>query len=289
MKQPIGVIDSGLGGLTVAREILRQLPKEEMIYIGDTARCPYGPRPIEEVREFTWQMIARLQSENIKMLVIACNTATAVVLEEVKQILDIPVVGVITPGAISALKVTKTDQVAVIGTSGTVKSGAYERALKSINEDVEVTSLACVPFVPLVEQGQCGGRAVLDIVKQTLRPLKYASYDTLILGCTHYPLLEGVIQEAVGPDIQLISSGDETAREVSTLLNYHETLNTGEIPPFHRFYTTGPEKEFRSIANQWMDQQIEHVVSIRLDSDDRFAGSEKKGRLHESIGRKGME
>ena len=127
MKQPIGVIDSGLGGLTVAREILRQLPKEEMIYIGDTARCPYGPRPIEEVREFTWQMIARLQSENIKMLVIACNTATAVVLEEVKQILDIPVVGVITPGAISALKVTKTDQVAVIGTSGTVKSGAYDR------------------------------------------------------------------------------------------------------------------------------------------------------------------
>ncbi|SDH35078.1 glutamate racemase [Alteribacillus persepolensis] len=264
MNQPIGIIDSGVGGLTVAREIARQLPKEEMIYIGDTARCPYGPRPVEEVKSFTWEMIHHLLEENIKMLVIACNTATAVVLEEVQQELSIPVVGVVQPGAITALKVTTNNHIAVIGTEGTIASGAYVKALHTINENVTVDSLACPPFVPLVEQGICEGEEALAIVQQTLRPLWSKPFDTLILGCTHYPLLYDVIQTAVGDDIALISSGDETAREVSTILHYKGMLTTNHHKPHHTFCTTGSAERFQRIANRWLDTRTNNVQSIHL-------------------------
>ncbi|SDH76118.1 glutamate racemase [Alteribacillus bidgolensis] len=263
MNRPIGIIDSGVGGLTVAREIARQLPKEEMIYIGDTARCPYGPRPVSEVKQFTWEMIDRLLEENIKMLVIACNTATAVVLEEVREWLSIPVVGVVQPGAITALKITSNDHVAVIGTEGTIASGAYIKALHTINENVTVDCLACPPFVPLVEQGLCEGEEALNIVAQTLKPLHKKSFDTLILGCTHYPLLNDVIQKAVGKHISLISSGDETAREVSTILHYKGMLSTKSIPN-HTFYTTGSRERFRNVANRWLDGKAANVQSIHL-------------------------
>ncbi|MGY4689291.1 glutamate racemase [Salibacterium sp. K-3] len=267
MNRPIGIIDSGVGGLTVAREIARQLPKEKMIYIGDTARCPYGPRPVHEVRQYTWEMIRRLQQENIKMLVIACNTAAAAVLEEVKENLDIPVIGVIQPGAITALKLTKTDHVAVIGTEGTIASGAYPRALHLINEKVKVQSLACPPFVPLVEQGICEGEEASSIVRQTLQPLAGTPCDILILGCTHYPLLADVIQEVVGDSIRLISSGDETAREASTILHFHDMLHTdtASAAPDHTFYTTGQADRFRMIADRWLDSRTSDVQSISLE------------------------
>ncbi|WP_096202766.1 glutamate racemase [Bacillus sp. FJAT-45350] len=265
MDKPIGVIDSGLGGLTVAKEILRQLPKEEIIYIGDTERCPYGPRPSEEVRTYTWQMIDSLMEKGIKMLVIACNTATAVVLDEVKKTLPIPVIGVIHPGAISALKVTKEDHVAVIGTTGTIKSKAYEKALKSINNDVAVESLACPRFVPLVEQGIFDGEEAEEIITDSLQPLLDKTYDTLILGCTHYPLLRDVIQQVVGENIELICSGDETAREVSALLYHKNMLYTGERIPTNYFYTTGQSDTFKNIANKWLEIEIEHVNTIKLD------------------------
>ncbi|RSL32589.1 glutamate racemase [Salibacterium salarium] len=264
MNQPIGIIDSGVGGLTVAREIARQLPKERIIYIGDTARCPYGPRPVEEVRQFTWEMIDRLFQENIKMLVIACNTAAAVVLDEVKERLDIPVVGVVQPGAITALKITKNNHVAVIGTEGTIASGAYVKALHTINEDVKVKTLACPPFVPLVEQGICEGEEAFSIVRQTLKPLAETSFDTLILGCTHYPLLHEVIQHVVGDHISIISSGDETAQEVSTILHYNEILNTDTTFASHTFYTTGKADRFRLVANRWLDTSTADVQSIHL-------------------------
>ncbi|MFD2705217.1 glutamate racemase [Salibacterium lacus] len=269
MNRPIGIIDSGVGGLTVAREVARQLPKEKMIYIGDTARCPYGPRPVHEVKQFTWEMIHHLQQENIKMLIIACNTAAAVVLEEVKEHLDIPVIGVVQPGAITALKLTKSDHVAVIGTEGTIASGAYPRALHAINEGVHVQSLACPPFVPLVEQGICEGEEALSIVRRTLRPLTGSFFDTMILGCTHYPLLAEVIQEVVGDDIRLISSGDETASEASTILNFHEMLHTDMSFPEHTFYTTGQVEHFRMIADRWLDDTASDVRSISLEQTDR--------------------
>ncbi|WP_078379488.1 glutamate racemase [Sutcliffiella halmapala] len=265
MQRPIGVIDSGVGGLTVAKEIMRQLPKERIIYLGDTARCPYGPRQADEVRQFTWEMTRYLLSHNIKMLVIACNTATAVVLEEIREQLDIPVIGVVDPGARTALKVTSNKHVGVIGTVGTINSGAYENALKSINNEVTVDSLACPNFVPLVESGEFDGVSALEIVQETLMPFQGVEMDTLILGCTHYPLLRPVIQKVMGPNVQLICSGDETAREVSTILNFKKLLNKKASKQPHLFYTTGSKELFEKIASKLFEQQVNNVQTITLE------------------------
>ncbi|CAG9619545.1 glutamate racemase [Sutcliffiella rhizosphaerae] len=265
MQRPIGVIDSGVGGLTVAKEIMRQLPKERIIYLGDTARCPYGPRPVDEVRLYTWEMTRYLLNHNIKMLVIACNTATAVVLDEIREQLDIPVIGVVDPGARTALKVTSNHFVGVIGTVGTINSGAYANALRSINNEVQVESLACPNFVPLVESGEFEGERAKAIVEDTLHLFKGSSIDTLILGCTHYPLLRPTIQEVMGEHIQLICSGDETAREVSTILNFKRLLNRNEPSENHQFFTTGSKELFEKIASKLFEQPIENVRTIVLD------------------------
>jgi glutamate racemase len=264
LNRPIGVIDSGIGGLTVVKEILRQLPKEEVIYIGDTVRCPYGPRPEHEVKQYTWEMIDYLLDKEIKMLVIACNTATAVVLEAAKKQLTIPVIGVIHPGAIAALKVTKNDYLGVIGTVGTINSDAYKQTLTSINNKVKVESLACPLFVPLVERGIFDSEKVYEVVSNSLQPLKSKGIDTLILGCTHYPLLSDVIQNVMGDDVEIISSGDETAREVSSLLYHKEILYTGNRIPNHTFYTTGEEAHFKKIAQGWLKTKISSVTAISL-------------------------
>lgn len=264
MNRPIGVIDSGVGGLTVAKEIMRQLPKEEIIYLGDTSRCPYGPRPIEEVRQFTWELTNYLLLHNIKMLVIACNTATALVLDEIREQLSIPVVGVVYPGARTALKVTKNHHIGVIGTVGTIQSGAYEHALKSINHSIKVESLACPQFVPIVESGHFEGEEALLVVQNSLASLKQHDIDTLILGCTHYPILRPVIQQVMGKQVSLICSGDETAREVSTLLHHSGMLVVEKRIPNHLFLTTGPKEIFQHIASKWFEQPISNVKSIVL-------------------------
>jgi glutamate racemase len=264
LNRPIGVIDSGVGGLTVAKEIMRQLPKEQIIYLGDTARCPYGPRPEEEIRQFTWEMTNYLLRYDIKMLVIACNTATAVVLEEIREKLNIPVLGVVHPGARTALKITKNYHIGVIGTIGTVKSGAYEKALKSINNKVQVESLACPKFVPLVESGNFEGEDAREIVAESLEPFKHSDIDTLILGCTHYPLLSPLIHEYMGKKVKLICSGDETAREVSTILHHSGLLNTGQRLEEHLFLTTGPKELFQKIASKWFGHPIENIQTIEL-------------------------
>jgi glutamate racemase len=264
LERPIGVIDSGVGGLTVAKEIMRQLPKEQIIYLGDTARCPYGPRPVQEIRQFTWEMTNYLLQYNIKMLVIACNTATAVVLEEIREQLDIPVLGVVHPGARAALKATKNGNIGVIGTVGTVKSGAYERALKSINPHVHVESLACPKFVPLVESGNFEGEEARKIVAESLEPFKSSNMDVLILGCTHYPLLSPLIKEYMGKRVKLICSGAETAREVSAILHHSHLLYTGEREEKHLFFTTGPKELFEKIASKWFGKPVERVQTIEL-------------------------
>jgi glutamate racemase len=264
LNRAVGVIDSGIGGLTVVKEMLRQLPKEEILYIGDTARCPYGPRPQHEVRQYTWEMINYLLDKEIKMLVIACNTATAVVLEEARSKLNIPVVGVIHPGAISALKVTKNDHVGVIGTLGTINSDAYKKTLLSINSSIKVESLACPLFVPLVERGVFDGDEAHEGVSKSLSYLRTTSIDTLILGCTHYPLLSNVIQQVMGNKVEIISSGDETAREVSALLYHKQLLYTGNRKPNHTFYTTGEETRFKNFAQGWLETTIPFVTTISL-------------------------
>ncbi|MGJ9383013.1 glutamate racemase [Salipaludibacillus sp. CF4.18] len=254
MNKPIGVIDSGVGGLTVASELIRQLPKEEIIYIGDTSRCPYGPRPEEEVRKYTWEMIDYLLLHEIKLLVIACNTATAVVLEEAKEKLSIPVIGVIHPGAIAALKSTRKNHIGVIGTEGTISSGAYYHELTSINNDVKVVSVACPTLVPLVESGGFTGNHATEIIEHALKPILEYDIDSLILGCTHYPLILAKIQEIAGPDINIICSGDETAREVSALLYHNKLLYFGTRIPIHLFYTTGFPETFEKVASDWLDR-----------------------------------
>jgi glutamate racemase len=264
LNRPIGIIDSGVGGLTVAKEVMRQLPHEKIVYLGDTARCPYGPRTAKEVLKFTWEITQFLLEKEIKMLVIACNTATAVALEEIRSELRIPVLGVIHPGARTAIKNTINDQIGIIGTEGTVKSGAYEQALKSINRKTNVVSLACPKFVPLVESGEYDGLVAERVVAETLAPLKGQGLDTLILGCTHYPLLEPLIKRFMGDRVNVISSGEETAREVSTILHHNGILNTTGEEPIHEFFTTGSTKIFSEIASQWLEMPITNIEMVKL-------------------------
>jgi glutamate racemase len=264
LKQPIGVIDSGVGGLTVVKEVIRQLPNEQIIYLGDTARCPYGPRTTKEVKRFTWELTTFLLEKKIKMLVIACNTATAAALDEIRNELTIPVLGVINPGARAAIKRTKNYRVGIIGTEGTVKSGAYEKALKSLNSRLFVTSHACQKFVPLVESGEYNGPIAEKIVVETLKPLLDNNLDTLILGCTHYPLLEPLIKNVMGENVSVISSGDETAQEISAILQYNGLLGTSEKEPEHEFYTTGSRRIFSKIASEWLGIPINNVKKIKL-------------------------
>lgn len=269
VHHPIGVIDSGVGGLTVASEIMRQLPKEEIIYVGDTARCPYGPRPEEEVRTYTWQMIDYLMTKEIKLLVIACNTATAVVLEEAKELLPIPVIGVIHPGAVAALKATTKEHIGVIGTEGTIYSGAYHKELTSINNRVRVVSLACPTLVPLVEAGEFHTELAEKVIRQALDPMLSYEIDSLILGCTHYPLLASTVKKVLGNSVEVISSGDETAREVSSLLYHKELQYNEDREPAHQFYTTGAVAAFSQIAADWVKKQLP-VYELHLHPENQY-------------------
>jgi len=254
LKNGIGVIDSGVGGLTVAKEIMRQLPMESIYYFGDTARCPYGPRPKEQVRAYTLQMVRFLDQFHLKALVIACNTATAVVLEEIEQEFPIPVIGVIDPGARAALKETKTGKIGVIGTVGTIHSGAYEKALKRLNPKAEVYSLSCPKLVPLVESGIHDKEHALRIVQESLNPLRDLPIDTLILGCTHYPFLTDIIGKVMGDRVKLISSAEETALELSTVLYYQGLLREkeGSEQPKHKLFVSGDSTVMEEMASTFI-------------------------------------
>ncbi|NLY78484.1 MAG: glutamate racemase [Lysinibacillus sp.] len=264
MNAPIGVIDSGVGGLTVAKQIMKVLPNETIYYIGDTARCPYGPRKKEEVLTFTRRLAKALEKKHIKLLVIACNTATAVALDDLRERMSIPVVGVINAGARAAIKSTKEHKIVVLATEGTIKSGAYERALLSLNSRAKIIPLACPTFVPLVESGEYEGQFAFDLVANGLKPLKNKSFDTVILGCTHYPMIQHHIEKVVGPHVTVLSSAEETAKEVEELLNYNNLLQTTEKNPQHIFYTTGSVPIFRTIAQNWLEIEQLDVRKIHL-------------------------
>lgn len=274
MDEPIGVIDSGVGGFTVAKEIMRQLPKERLIYLGDTARCPYGPRPDDEIKKFTYEMVDFLLKKNIKTLVIACNTATAFTLPTLQKELDIPVIGVIQPGARAAIKATKNGRIGVIGTEGTIRSQAYEKTLQKIHMKIQVNSLACPRLVPMVEKGVFSGIEADQIVEDSLYSLKNDQMiDTLILGCTHYPLIKDTIQKVIGRNVKIVSSSEETAKEVSAILDIKQMLYRGFRQPKHAFYTTGNLDFFKEMAHMIFNDfrtnlsnvTIEHV---KIDSDD---------------------
>lgn len=263
MNKPIGVIDSGVGGLTVAKEIMRQLPNETIYYLGDIARCPYGPRPVEEIKQFTTELAQKLMEFDIKMLVIACNTATAVALEYLQKILPIPVIGVIEPGARTAIMATKNQNVLVLGTEGTIKSEAYRTHIKKINPNVNVYGVACPGFVPLVEQMRYNDPTITSIViHQTLKQWRNSDADTVILGCTHYPLLYKPIYEYFGGTKTVISSGLETAREVSVLLTFSNEHASYDEHPGHRFFATGDTTHIKNIIAEWlkMNAEVERIT-----------------------------
>ncbi|HDR4868288.1 glutamate racemase [Bacillus cereus] len=251
----IGVLDSGVGGLTVASEIIRQLPKESIYYIGDNKRCPYGPRSVEEVQSFVFEMVEFLKQFPLKALVVACNTAAAAALTALQEVLSIPVIGVIHPGARAAIKVTKKEKIGVIGTVGTIKSNMYEKALHELDTYLEVHSHACPTLATVVENHLEDTAYVTQQVKQALLPLTKEDIDTLILGCTHYPLLESYIKKELGEAVTIISSAEETAIELSTILQ-HKGILSDNLNPKHRFFTTGSVLSFEHIAERWLGYQI---------------------------------
>ncbi|MGO4941745.1 glutamate racemase [Ruoffia tabacinasalis] len=259
MKElPIGFIDSGFGGLTVVKQSLKQLPNESIIYLGDSARAPYGPRSLQEVKRYIWQLTNFLREKGIKMLVIACNTGTAAALEEIRATLAIPVVGVIHSGCRTAIKNTTGGQVGVIGTQGTINSNMYEEVMLEKADSLNITSIACPEFVELVESQNVETDEAFDIINHRLEPLKEAKVDSLVLGCTHYPLLIDKIQKVMGQEVTLIDSGVETINEVSTLLDYFSLSRTAEeaalTPATQAIYTTGNASEFETFARQWLNQ-----------------------------------
>lgn len=256
VQQAIAILDSGVGGLTVVKEVMRQLPREKIIYFGDTARTPYGPRSSDEVRKFTEQIVDYLIKFNPKMIVIACNTATAAALDYISEKVSIPVIGVIHPGARAAITATKTGHVGVIGTVGTIGSGAYTEALKELSPHVTVYSEACPLFVPLVEQGLYRSSETRSVVQESLVSMRSAPIDCLILGCTHYPFLTDTIQTVMGDKVKLISSAEETAREISTILYDKGKLARRDESPVHQFFCSGDVEIFKSIANEWLKDQI---------------------------------
>jgi glutamate racemase len=255
---PIGVFDSGLGGLTVAHAIMGQLPAESLVYFGDTARVPYGPKSPDTVRRYSREISAFLIEQGVKAIVVACNTATAHALPVLREELEIPVIGVVEPGARAAVRATKTGHVGVIGTAGTIRSQAYVRAIHDENSDVRVTALACPLFVPLVEEGWTNHEVTRLVAEQYLAPFVEDPIDTLVLGCTHYPLLKPVIGEIVGRSVRLIDSAEETAADARRMLAANDlTAEGGEGA--YRFIASDDPQQFLTLGRRFLGSAIERV------------------------------
>jgi len=266
--RPIGVFDSGLGGLTVARSIMDLLPNESLVYFADTARYPYGPRPAEEVRRFALEIAGYLAGRDVKLLVVACNTATAMALDDVAAAVEVPVVGVIEPAVRAAIAATHRGKVGLIGTVGTVGSGAYQRAVQRLAPGgrVDVLAQACPRFVEFVERGDTTSSEVLATAEGYLALLKVSGIDTLILGCTHYPLLRGAIQHVMGPHVLLVSSAEETASDVYQLLTEGHLLRTEPTQPEHRFESSGDPDRFAALLTHFMGGGMPRARRVVLET-----------------------
>ncbi len=257
---PIGVFDSGIGGLTVVSAILRALPRERVIYVGDTARVPYGPKSPETVVRYSRQIASWLLEQRVKAIVIACNTATAHALDVLQRECPVPVIGVVQPGARAAVKATRNGHIGVIGTSGTINSGAYHRAIASLSADAIVTGTACPLFVPLVEEGWVDHAATRLIAETYLAPMRLAHVDTLVLGCTHYPLLAPIIGDVIGRDVTLVDSAAETAAALRDVLR-ERGLEASEAvgEPVHRFVATDAPDAFRRVGQRFIGPVLDKV------------------------------
>ncbi len=263
--QAIGIFDSGVGGLTVLRELTKALPQEDTIYFGDTARVPYGTKSPDTVIRYSQEIASFLIKRDIKLLVVACNTASAVALPTLRRSLPIPVVGVIEPGAKRAAEVTRSGVVGVIGTSGTIRSSAYSRAIKRLNPDISVLAKPCPLFVPLAEEGWIDNDVTIMTARLYLEELREAQVDTLVLGCTHYPLLKKVIAEVMGPDVTLVDSAEETARTVATILQEKSMLRPPAELGNHHYYVTDVPAGFIRVGNRFLGGKLGDVYQVSLD------------------------
>jgi len=257
----IGVFDSGIGGLTVLHQIIEALPRENTVYLGDTARSPYGTKSVETVLRYSFENSDFLVEKGVKLLVVACNTSTAIALSRLQAKLAIPVIGVIEPGVRRAIKSTKNKKIGVIGTEATIQSGAYTRALKAADPSVEVYSRSCPLFVPLVEEGWTDNQVVAMTVKAYLESLKQSGIDALILGCTHYPLLKTCIRKFMGSAVRLVDSAEETAREVAALLK-KSALARKAGKGVHSFFVTDAPDRFIKVGRRFLGEKVESAVRI---------------------------
>ena len=270
-SSPIGVFDSGLGGLTVAREIMRNLPSEKIVYFGDTARVPYGSKSKQTVERYSRQIVRFLKTQDIKAIVTACNTATATAFEVIREEAgDIPVIGVIEPGAVTACNGTKNGRIGVIATRATISSKAYEKAILGIRPDADIFAEACPLLVPLVEEGWIRDEVTDTVIMRYLEPLLQKKIDTLILGCTHYPLLRSEFRRLVGEEIRLVNPAYETARSLKELLEKNELLNTmarnPDDPMPYRFFVSDEPERFAEFANSILPVDVRKAERIAIEN-----------------------
>jgi glutamate racemase len=264
----VGVFDSGVGGLTVLHECLVTLPHEDFVYLGDHARLPYGPRPLEEIRRFAREIGGFLEAQDVKLILVACNAATSAALPRLQEELSVPVVGVITPEAHAAVLATRNRRIGLLATQATVDAGRYADLVRALDAGAELIAIACPRLVPLIEGDDPYGEETEDAVREYAAPLKEADVDTVILGCTHYPLIRPVFQRVFGRDVTLVFSAEETAREVAESLARKRIENDTARTGAYRFLTTGDPKAFREMGRRFLQLpigEVEHVAVTRLE------------------------
>ena len=265
---PIGIFDSGVGGLTVAREVMRNIPLERIVYFGDTARVPYGSKSKETIVRYSRQIICFLMTQGVKAIVVACNTASAFALEEVKKEIEIPIIGVVQPGAKVACAATRNKKIGVIGTEGTVRSQIYTKVIQEWDPKIEVIGKACPLFVPLVEEGWLKDPVTDEVAYRYLKEIKEKNIDTLILGCTHYPLLRSTVQKVMGENVTLVNPAYETALELKNLLYQHKLENRGdggEKELKYQFFVSDAADKFKQFANSILPYDIETTKQINIE------------------------
>ena len=264
-NRPIGVFDSGLGGLTVLKEMMKIIPNENIIYFGDTARVPYGPRSKDTIIKYTFQAIDFLVSKNVKAIVIACNTATARALKEANEKYDLPIIGVIKAGAKTAASTTNNKIVGVIGTDGTIRSKAYNEEIMKIDSKIKIVDKSCPLFVPIVEEGWANTDIALLTAKRYLKELMEEGIDSLVLGCTHYPLLKRVIGEVVGPSVKLVNPAKETAKDLKQILEDNKMLRKDfDKEPKYEYYVSDIPEKFSSIAGEFLKKEIGYIKNVKI-------------------------
>ncbi|MFH1540311.1 MAG: glutamate racemase [Elusimicrobiota bacterium] len=265
-NNPIGIFDSGFGGLTVLRELIKILPSENIIYFGDTARVPYGTKSKNAVKKFSQQITEFLVKHNVKLILVACNTASAVALSDIKKIAkDIQVVGVIKSGARAAVSLTTNKKIGVIGTSATIKSRSYQNTIKMLDKKIKVIQKPCPLFVPLVEEGWIDCKITQDIVKIYLQPLKKANCDVIVLGCTHYPLLKNVIQKIVGKNIKLIDSAKEVSKDIKKILEDLHLIRTAKSHGHLKFYVSDARDRFSKFGKMFLGRAVSDIEKVDIE------------------------